>query len=181
MWNKPTFYYFILFYCKVKYRTDVILLLFNRWIKSHLWLRLGGNYEGWSVCIFLLLVTWILKFRSHVQWRIGHLYIDFTVSVQLFTRVAHLWWIRWDRTAFTWRKTSSYLNEFSIRLHDHVESLRCIGVHMTRIISENRRYILITCRLTSTEGPPTPARWSRYMHNTSSFIYFAYLLIVHVV
>lgn len=120
-------------------------------------------------------------FRSHVQWRIGHLYIDFTVSVQLFTRVAHLWWIRWDRTAFTWRKTSSYLNEFSIRLHDHVESLRCIGVHMTRIISENRRYILITCRLTSTEGPPTPARWSRYMHNTSSFIYFAYLLIVHVV
>lgn len=120
-------------------------------------------------------------FRSHVQWRIGHLYIDFTVSVQLFTRVAHLWWIRWDRTAFTWRKTSRYLNEFSIRLHDHVESLRCIGVHMTRIISENRRYILITCRLTSTEGPPTPARWSRYMHNTSSFIYFAYLLIVHVV
>lgn len=120
-------------------------------------------------------------FRSHVQWRIGHLYIDFTFSVQLFTRVAHLWWIRWDRTAFTWRKTSSYLNEFSIRLHDHVESLRCIGVHMTRIISENRRYILITCRLTSTEGPPTPARWSRYMHNTSSFIYFAYLLIVHVV
>lgn len=120
-------------------------------------------------------------FRSHVQWRIGHLYIDFTVSVQLFTRVAHLWWIRWDRTAFTWRKTSSYLNEFSIRLHDHVESLCCIGVHMTRIISENRRYILITCRLTSTEGPPTPARWSRYMHNTSSFIYFAYLLIVHVV
>lgn len=34
MWNKATFYYFILFYSGVKYRTDVILSLFNRWIKT---------------------------------------------------------------------------------------------------------------------------------------------------
>lgn len=34
MWNKAIFYYFILSYSGVKYRTDVILLLFNRWIKA---------------------------------------------------------------------------------------------------------------------------------------------------